>query len=38
MFLEEKKLVKESSEGYCTLTEEGRKLYLDLRRSLPSIL
>jgi predicted transcriptional regulator len=37
-FLEEKKLVKESSEGYSSLTEEGRKLYLDLRKSLPSIL
>ena len=37
MFLEEKKLVKEA-EGYCSLTDEGRKLYIDLRKSLPSIL
>lgn len=37
-FLGEKKLIKESAEGYSTLTEEGRKLYLDLRKSLPSIL
>ncbi len=37
-FLEEKKLVKETAEGYTNLTEEGRKLYLDLRKSLPSIL
>ncbi len=37
-FLEEKNLVKESVDGYCSLTEEGRKLYLDLRKSLPSIL
>ena len=37
-YLEEKKLVKETDKGGCTLTEEGRKLYLDLRRSLPSIL
>jgi len=38
VFLEEKGLVKESAEGFCTLTEEGRKLYVDLRKSLPSIL
>jgi len=38
VFLEEKKLVKESAEGNCSLTEEGRKLYVDLRKSLPSIL
>jgi len=37
MFLKEKQLVKET-EGFCMLTEEGRTLYLDLRRSLPSIL
>jgi predicted transcriptional regulator len=37
MFLEEKQLVKEI-EGFCMLTEEGRALYLDLRKSLPSIL
>jgi len=38
MFLEEKKLVKENEEGGCSLTEEGRQIYLDLRKSLPSIL
>ncbi len=38
MFLEEKQLVKETGEGFCMLTEEGRMLYLDLRKSLPSIL
>ena len=37
-FLEEKNLLKESEEGYCNLTDEGRKLYIDLRKSLPSIL
>ena len=37
-FLEEKKLVKETPEGYCMLTDEGRKLYIELRKSLPSIL
>jgi predicted transcriptional regulator len=37
-FLEERKLTKESAEGYYTLTEDGRKLYVELRKSLPSIL
>lgn len=37
-YLEEKNLVKETEEGYCLLTPEGRTLYLDLRKSLPSIL
>jgi predicted transcriptional regulator len=37
-FLEQKKLVKETAEGYCMLTDEGRKLYIELRKSLPSIL
>jgi len=37
-FLVEKNLVKETEEGGCSLTEEGRKLYLELRKSLPSIL
>jgi predicted transcriptional regulator len=38
LYLEEKKLVKESVEGHCGLTEEGRRLYIELRKSLPSIL
>jgi len=38
IFLEEKKLMKETSEGFCSLTEEGRKIYIELRKSLPSIL
>lgn len=37
-FLQEKNLVKESADGYCSLTDEGRKLYTELRNSLPSIL
>jgi predicted transcriptional regulator len=37
-YLKEKKLIRETEAGACLLTEEGRKLYLDLRRSLPSIL
>jgi predicted transcriptional regulator len=38
LYLEEKNLVKETTEGGCTLTGEGRQLYTDLRKSLPSIL
>jgi predicted transcriptional regulator len=38
LFLEEKKLVKETDEGYCSLTEVGRKLYIELSKSLPSII
>jgi predicted transcriptional regulator len=37
-FLEEKKLIKETPDGYCMLTDEGRKLYIELGKSLPSIL
>jgi predicted transcriptional regulator len=37
-YLEEKRLVKESEEGNCSLTEEGRRIYVELRKSLPSIL
>jgi predicted transcriptional regulator len=37
-YLEEKKLIRETADGGCLLTDEGRKLYVDLRRSLPSIL
>ena len=37
-FLQEKNLVKENEDGYCSLTNEGRKLYVELRKSLPSIL
>jgi predicted transcriptional regulator len=37
-FLEEKKLLKETPDGNCNLTEEGRRIYLELRKSLPSIL
>ncbi len=36
-YLEEKNLIKET-EGLCNLTVEGRNLYLELRKSLPSIL
>jgi predicted transcriptional regulator len=37
-FLVEKKLVKETEGGGCALTGEGRSIYLELRKSLPSIL
>ncbi len=37
-YLKERNLVKETDEGYCSLTVEGRKIYEELRNSLPSIL
>ncbi len=37
-YLKEKNLIKETNEGACLLTQQGRELYLDLRKSLPSIL
>jgi predicted transcriptional regulator len=37
-YLKEKNLIKETAESACLLTEQGRRLYLDLRKSLPSIL
>lgn len=37
-FLKEKNLLQEDGEGYCRLTSEGKSLYADLRKSLPSIL
>ena len=37
-FLKEKNLLQEDGEGYCRLTPEGKSLYADLRKSLPSIL
>jgi len=38
MYLEQKGLIKETSQGHCVLSEEGRRLYIELRKSLPSIL
>jgi predicted transcriptional regulator len=37
-YLEEKKLVRETEEGHYLLTENGRKLYIELHKLLPSIL
>jgi predicted transcriptional regulator len=37
-YLKEKQLVKETEIGTTTLTEEGRRIYLELRKSLPSLL
>ncbi len=37
-YLKEKKLVNETEQGTTTLTEEGRRIYLELRKSLPSLL
>ena len=38
LYLEEKDLLKENNEGHCMLTEKGRRIYLELQKSLPSIL
>jgi len=37
-YLKEKGLVEETDDGYCLLTDKGRKIYTELRKSLPSIL
>lgn len=37
-YLGDKKLVKENEDGYYSLTVEGRRIYVELRKSLPSIL
>lgn len=37
-YLKEKGLVEESEDGYCTITEKGRKAYEELRNALSTIL
>ena len=37
-YLIEKNLVKETNEGHSLLTEKGRNIYAELRKTLPSIL
>lgn len=37
-FLKERNLVKETEDEKCLITEEGRQVYAELRKSLPSIL
>jgi predicted transcriptional regulator len=37
-YLKEKELIRETEQGTSMLTEEGRRIYLDLRKSLPSLL
>ena len=37
-YLKERDLVKETDEGQCMLTGNGRNIYIELRKSLPSIL
>jgi len=37
-YLREKGLVNDASEGHCLLTKKGRDIYVELRKSLPSIL
>ncbi len=38
LYLSEKKLVRENEEGSYALSPEGRRIYVELRKSLPSIL
>ena len=37
-FLKERGLVSEDENGRCKLTPEGRRIYVELRKALPSIL
>ncbi|MCD6242317.1 hypothetical protein J7K06_01305 [Candidatus Bathyarchaeota archaeon] len=37
-YLKERGLIRESEDGKCSLTKEGRKIYVELRKSLPAIL
>jgi predicted transcriptional regulator len=37
-YLIERRLLRETDEGQCALTEKGRNIYSELRKSLPSIL
>lgn len=37
-YLKEKRFVDENQEGHLLLTAEGRKIYTNLRESLPSLL
>ena len=37
-YLKDKNLLEENEEGQCMLTEKGRNIYAELRKSLPSIL
>ena len=37
-YLEERDLVRETEDGKCVLTKIGREIYVELRKSLPSIL
>lgn len=37
LYLKEKNLVTENDDSQCMLTENGRTIYIELRKSLPSI-
>jgi predicted transcriptional regulator len=37
-FLKERSLLEEDAKGYCKITNEGKQLYVELRKSLPLIL
>ena len=38
LYLIGKKLVEEKNDNRCVLTRKGREIYIELRKSLPSIL
>jgi predicted transcriptional regulator len=38
LYLIEKKLVQEKNDSRCVLTRKGREIYIELQKSLPSIL
>ncbi|WNZ30092.1 MAG: hypothetical protein IAX21_04365 [Candidatus Bathyarchaeota archaeon] len=38
LYLKEKTLVQETEYNQCLLTKKGRNIYVELRKSLPSIL
>ena len=37
-YLVDKGFISETDEGHCLLTRKGRQIYVELRKSLPSIL
>lgn len=37
-YLITKQLIKETDDSHCLITKKGREIYIELRKSLPSIL
>ena len=37
-YLINKQLIKETDDNHCLITKKGREIYIELRKSLPSIL